>query len=327
MKEYNQLSQKERRQLYIFLDMGHTVTKIAKRLKRHRSTIYRELSRNGERQGYFPIIAQQKTDTRKRQGRLCKLQSDQALYNYVIRGLKGGWSPEQISGRLKLENKSYYICPESIYSYIYRQNNKSLYQYLTYKKKRRGTKYSRKSRACRYGEIRLITNRPDIINTRKTFGHWEGDSIVFSNTRKQSVVSVVERKSRVVVLNKNEDCKSLAVMGKIKTALAEVPKKACLTITFDQGSEFADYRQLEKNLNCRVYYCEVRSPWQKGSNENMNGRLRRYLPRQTAIEFTTQEDLDFLAKKLNNTPRKCLGFSTPREVYLQNCKKFTGLKL
>lgn len=327
MKEYTQLSQKERRQIYIFLEMGLSKAKIAKRLGRHKSTIYNEINRNKENQGYFPVIAHNKARTRKEQNRPCKMKRNRALYDYVIKRLKKGWSPEQISARMKLKNKPYYICHESIYSYIYRQKNKGLYQCLAYKKYQRGIKFGRKHRKCRYGEKRLITNRAEIINTRTTFGHWEGDSMIFSSSRRQSIATVVERKSRVVVLTKNDNCKSETVMGNIENSLINAPKKACLTITFDQGSEFAHFRKLENNLKCKVYYCEVRSPWQKGSNENMNGRLRRYLPRDINIRQVTQEELNIIAKKLNNTPRKCLGFKTPREVYLQQCKKFDGLML
>jgi IS30 family transposase len=327
MENYTQLTSKERRQIYSFLDMGMSKTDIARRLGRNKSTIYREIKRNKEENSYFPGIAQQKADIRKQKERCCKLQKVPALYEYILRHLKTGWSPEQISGRMRLENKSYYVCHETIYRYIYRQRSNDLYQHLHYKKMRRGIRFGRKSRACRYGDIRLIDKRPNEIATRETFGHWEGDSVVFSQTRKQSIATLVERKSRAVAIIKNQDIKSTTVMNNIKSRFVTLPKKAAITITFDQGSEFAYYRIIEMETDCRVFYCRVRSPWEKGGNENMNGRIRRYLPLNTDIESVEQEQLDRLAQKLNNTPRKCLGYETPREVYLKHCKNYNGLQL
>lgn len=327
MKKYTQLTLKERRQLYCFLDRGCSISPIASRLGRHRSTLYREIRRNREKEGYSPMVAQQKYEARKKQDGSSKIQTNLTLYDYMIRGLKKGWSPEQIAGRLRYEKKPFYACAESIYRYIYRQNNKALYHYLPYKKPKRRRWFARKHLACRYGDIRLIGHRPQSISTRETFGHWEGDSIEFCGTKTQTITTIVERKSRVLVLRKNEETHSETVMGNIKKAFLTAPKKACMSITFDQGHEFAHYCQLEKQLGCRVYYCETRSPWQKGTNENTNGRLRRYLPRDKDIASVTQEDLNLLAKQMNRTPRKCLGFQRPRDVYLQHCKRFTSFML
>ena len=109
-------------------------------------------------------------------------------------------------------------------------------------------------------------------------------------------------------------------MDKITKKFGNLPKKMRKTITFDQGVEFADYRHLEQQVKCKVYYCETHSPWQKGSNENMNGRLRRYLPKDAEIDKVTQIDLDLLASKMNRCPRKCLGFKTPNELFIQQHK-------
>lgn len=326
MENYTQLTAKERYQIYAFLDMGILKSDIAKRLGRHKSTIYREIKQNSKDEIYFPVVAQQTADARKRKERPCKMQKDAELNNYVIQCLKKGWSPEQISGRMRLDGSLYYICPESLYRYIYREKNKELYYYLHYKKPQRGIRYGRKSRACRYGDIRLITNRSKEVETRESLGNWEGDSIIFNTSRKNSIATVVERKSRVVAIIKNEAIDSKTVMNNIASHFLYVPKKAFITITVDQGSEFANFRQLEMALGCLLFYCEIRSPWQKASNENTNGRIRWYFPRNTNIEAVTQEQLDILARQMNNTPRKCLGFQTPKEVYLQHCKNFTGLQ-
>lgn len=124
----------------------------------------------------------------------------------------------------------------------------------------------------------------------------------------------------MVILIKNNSKHSQGVMEKIKEKFATLPEKMCKTITFDQGIEFAAYRQLEQENKRKIYYCETHSPWQKGSNENMNGRLRWHLPRETDIAKITQEELDQLAEKMNRCPRKCLGYKTPQELFFQQYK-------
>lgn len=320
MGNYTHLSMSDRRCFCTFLEMGLPITDIAKRLSKHRSTLYRELNRNSEAGRYLPKSAQLKMQERAKQKRPSKLQKDGVLRDYVIRSLKKGWSPEQISGRMKYHKLTFYVCPETIYQFIYESQNKELYHCLAYKKPRRQKRYGRQKQPCRYGKIRLITQRPEDITTRKRFGHWEGDTIQFRGTREKIVTTLVERKSRLVHLIKNNSKHSRGVMDKIKGKFEKLPSKMCKTITFDQGSEFADYEYLERQIKCKVYYCETHSPWQKGSNENMNGRLRRYLPRETEIDKMTQETLDELAAKMNRCPRKCLGFKTPQELFIQQYK-------
>jgi IS30 family transposase len=310
----------DRRRFSVLYDMGLSITEIAKRLSKHRSTLYRELERNNEPEGYSAGIAQQKTQERAKQKRQSKINKDGYLRDYVVRSLKKGWSPEQISGRMKFHKLTIYVCPETIYQYVYQSKNKELYHCLPYKKPKRAKRYTRKKSPCRYGKIRLITQRPDDIATRKRFGHWEGDTIQFKGAREKVVTTLVERKSRMVFLIKNNSKHSQGVMDKIKKKFDGLPEKMFKTITFDQGSEFAAYRDLEQQIKCKVYYCETHSPWQKGSNENMNGRLRWYLPREIDITKITQEDLDQLSAKMNRCPRKCLGYKTPQEVFFQQFK-------
>jgi IS30 family transposase len=300
--------------------MKLSIREIAKRLVRSRSTIYRELNRNKEPEIYSIGIAQQKIKERNQAKCNSKLEADGVLRDYVIKSLKKGWSPEQISGRMKRQNLSFYVCHETIYQFIYRSRNKELFHCLTYKKPHRQRRYARHKQSCRYGDIRLITQRPAEVYTRKRFGHWEGDTIQFSKAREKVVTTLVERKSRMVYLIKNQSKHSRGVMDNIKEKLENFPNKMCKTITFDQGIEFADYRHLEQQIQCKVYYCEIHSPWQKGSNENMNGRLRRYLPSETEIAKITQDELDELATKMNRCPRKCLGYKTPNELFIQQYK-------
>jgi IS30 family transposase len=313
MGKYTHLSVSDRRRFSVFLEMRLSMSEIAKRLSKHRSTLYRELERNKEPDGYLSGIAQLKVEKRAQQKRLSKIEHDGYLRDYVVRSLKKGWSPEQISGRMKLHKLTIYVCPETIYQFVCRSKNKELYYCLPYKKPKRQKRYARQKSPCRYGKIRLITQRPDDIETRKRFGHWEGDTIEFKGTKEKVVTTLVERKSRMVFLIKNNSKHSQGVMEKIKGKFAALPEKMCKTITFDQGSEFAAYKQLEQDNKRKIYYCEAHSPWQKGSNENMNGRIRWYLPKDADITKISQEDLDQLSAKMNRCPRKCLRYKTPQE--------------
>jgi len=197
MGKYTHLSISDRRRFYTFIEMGLPISEIAKRISKHRSTLYRELKRNCDPEGYFPKAAQLKTDHRAKQKCPSKLQTDGVLRDYVVRSLKKGWSPEQISGRMKYHNLSFYVCHESIYQFVYQSKNKELYHCLPYKKPKRQKRYSRQKSPCRYGKIRLITKRPEDIATRKRFGHWEGDTIQFKGTKEKVVTTLVERKVNV----------------------------------------------------------------------------------------------------------------------------------
>ena len=316
MSCYTQLSMPERMRLYTFLQMGLSKAQIAERLGRHRSTIYREVQRNRRSIGYLPGIANRKSQKR-RANKPGKIRTQRRLYDYILRGLKLGWSPEQITGRLKRKRKPYYVCHETIYRYIYRQGNKGLFRLLHYKKSRRGHRWGRKVGSGKYCGITLITDRPDGVESREEFGHWEADTIAFSNTKYVNVATYVERKTRFTVLEKHADRKTATVLGALECRIKRHPRKLWKTVTFDQGSEFADYRPLERRTRCKTYFCEPHSPWQRGSNENMNGRLRRYLPRSIDIHAVTQQALNDLAIKINNIPRKCLDYMTPREALLQ----------
>jgi len=321
MSHYTHLSLKERIRLYHLLSMDLSISEISRRLNRHRSTLYRELSRNTKYDHYLPGIANDLYHTR-RCTKIQKISANSALYYYVIRRLRQGWSPEQIAGRMKHEGKSYYACAETIYRYIYRRRNKGLYRYLTYKKSTRGKRFGRKIGSGKFHGITLIHERDEQVNRRETVGHWEGDSVCFSSSRYQGVNTWVERKTRFVRLRKHQNRQASTVMNDLQRLIRCAPKKLWQSVTLDQGSEFADFRSIHRKTQCKVYYCDPHSPWQRGSNENFNGRLRRYLPRDIEIQSITQKHLDVLEKKLNNLPRKCLEFMTPNEAMKQLCPSY-----
>lgn len=315
MKHYNHLLEQDRSVLQQLFQSGIGITEIARRLGRHRSTLYREIKRNKSRDGYLSYNAERMCRKRLHNERVSKIARYLTLRTYVNTALKRGWSPEQICGRLKRKKSKYAICRETIYRYIYQHPEKKLYQYLRYKNPRRHKRSVRIQQQCRFGEKRLITGRPTHIKLRKHWGHWEGDSIEFCGNRNNTVTTLVERKSRLVFLIKNTDKKSETVMENIKAKMTKLPRKLCQTITFDQGMEFANPGLLERAIRCRIYYCHAHAPWEKGSNENTNGRLRRYLPHETDIDEFEQEHLDDIANMMNTTPRKCLAYRTPNELF------------
>jgi len=163
---------------------------------------------------------------------------------------------------------------------------------------------------------RHIIHRSEEVTSRITWGHWEGDTIHFPKDQKGCVTTLVERKSRFVCLRKNERKSAPKIIERIYNAIQSSPGKIWESITFDQGPEFMGYRFLECKTKCRIFFCDPSSPWQRGSNENTNGRLGCYLPKKHPIDETSREDLDRIAALVNNTPRKCLEYQTPREVFI-----------
>jgi len=327
MGDYTRISKTERVKLATFLEMKLSIDDISKRLNRHRSTIYRELNRNGKDKKYRWSTAHAKAKRRLALKLKKKIEKDPNLKAYVLRRLNLGWSPEQISGRLKSEKRSYYVCHESIYRYVFSEPKKALHTLLQSQKRKRGRSAGRTKKSCRYADITLIDNRPESIAARKELGHWEGDTIFFKGIKKKSITTLVERKSRYILLHKNESITSQPVIGAIKDFITKCPKKLWRSITFDQGSEFANYREILRNSKCQVYFCHPHSPWEKGSVENANLRIRRYLPKCYNIRNVSQSLLEELVKQLNDMPRKCLGYQTPKEALRSEFTDFcrTGL--
>jgi IS30 family transposase len=313
MKKYSRITLSERENIYRLLKQDHNQTTIAKSLGRHKSSISRELKRCvTDSLGYIPdrsnIAAINLSKIRK-----C-LFDDTTLKTYVISKLKLGWSPEAIAGRLKYEDSDLQVSHETIYKFIYCSNEgiqNKLYSLLTRQKPKRTRWHSRKPKKSHIPESASIAERPKVIEKRKRKGHWEGDLVVFGSLKSANITTLVERKSRFVKLVHNTSKYTNEVIGGIKNTMKTLPTKYRKTITFDRGTEFASYR----NLELTTYFCNPHSPWQKGSNENFNGRLRRYLPKTYNPKNLSQALLDKISNVMNNQPRKCLGFKTPSEVF------------
>jgi len=333
-RTYRQLELDERRTLFRLVEARTPVSEIARRLRRHPSTIYRELGRNRFRDGdrgscgYFPLNAQDLA--RRRRQRRRKLAADDDLREHVVGRLKDGWSPQQIAGRLKREladGGGPTVCHETIYRHVYGPEGREdgLFRHLPKARRRRGSRYGRRPRSTSIPRERWIENRPAEVGTRETFGHWEADLLIFrKEAGKANVTSLIERTSRFTFLLPNEDKRSAAVIAGIAEALRRLPEDARQSVTFDRGSEFAGYAALDRDLAVKAYFCDPHSPWQKGAVENLNGRARRFLPRESPPETLARTRLRRLADRLNDTPRRCLGYRTPREVFQQHLAAPTG---
>lgn len=322
MTKYHRITLYDRENIYRLLQTNHNQTSIAKQLGRNKSSISRELARcNSESLGYIPDRAQKNAESLL--SRNPSLFRSNKLSACVISLLKEGWSPEQISCRLKLENSGFQVSHETIYKFIYSPEGQAqkLYNLLTRKKPKRTRWYSRKPKKNHIPESANIINRPKSIDKRKKIGHWEGDLVIFSSLKSSNVTTLVERKSRIVRLVHNKTKYTDDVIGGIANSLKLIPQKYRKTITFDRGTEFASF----KNLGITTYFCNPHSPWQKGSNENANGRLRRYLPKKFDHRNLSQELLDDIEQRMNNQPRKCLGYRTPTEVFHNRKLQYVAL--
>jgi IS30 family transposase len=304
-------------QRYEQLSLEEPLRQIAAALDRPPSTISRELKRNsGSHVGYRPAYADQEARARRWSG--SRLERDDGLREAVLDRLAGGWSPEQIAGRLALEAGRKIISHETIYRFVYAQMKRtqdfSWRLYLPRAKTRRGWRGKRGgSPASFIKERRPIGERPEAAKGRKAAGHWEADFMLFASYG-QSLLVAHERSSRVTLLARTPNRKAAITADALGRLLMPMPQALRTTITFDNGTEFAQHHRLNRELGVDTFFCDPHSPWQKGGVENAIGRLRRYLPRTTNLDALTTRQLRNLASAYNHTPRKCLDFQTPAEA-------------
>jgi len=305
-KHYDQFILDERIEISRLRADGISATQIGEVLGRHRGTIYRELARNRlPKSGYKPAMADHMAFARRK--RCSMIERLSPLKTTVDDRLAMGWSPEQIAGRLKLEAAQHTVSHESIYRYIYRPKvrKQRLYRYLPRAKAKRGRRYFKRRRNPIPDRL-CIANRPQHIETRIEFGHWEGDLMQF-RTQRGNLLTLCERKTRFSLTfplpSKAAEPTAQAVVDRI-TAL---PPAACKSITFDRGGEFAGHQAIKHKTGADVWFCDPHSPWQRGTIENTNGIFRRDLPRKADYSDYTAQDFENLTWMINSTPRKCLG--------------------
>ena len=324
-----ELNLAERRTIEDLLHRKVKVTEIARRINRHRATVYREIKRNffkddelPQLNGYYGMVAQKSAAQRRARRR--KLVRIPELREAVVDRLQEGWSPEQIAGRLRLEGHATSVSHETIYAYVYSEDGQSqaLARYLPERRKKRKPRYARSPRGRMFPLERSIHHRPEHIKTREMFGDWEGDLMIFRREHgKANVASLVERKTRFAVLFRNNDRSSKHFIARLMDIMEPLPQIARQSITFDRGIEFSGWRKLENGIGTRAWFCDPQAPWQKGSVENLNKRARRYLPRDTPIAALSNRDMKAICDRLNGTPGKCLGWRTPSEAFADELRK------
>lgn len=329
-RTYSHISLEERRKIERWRAAKVSVDVMAEKLGRHRSTVFRELRRNRFHdplmptvRGYFGVAADLMTRQRRHDRR--KLVRFPGLREAIIERIHHGWSPEQIAGRLRLEWQGsagrqfhWYACPETIYRFAHSKDGQAiqLWRHLPERRARRRPRYARRHRPrCFLPELSIL-NRPDAVRLRQEFGHWECDLLQF---RKRygtaNLTSLVERTSRFTVFLRNNDRHSRPIIDSLIRTLAPLPYAARRSITFDRGTEFTDWPHLQAGLGVQPWFCDPQSPWQKVTVENTNRRARRWLNRDVDPLTLAEPDLRRICDHLNSTPRKCLGYRTPAEVF------------
>ena len=310
---YKHLSQIERYQIYSLMKANQSITQIADQLGRHKSTISRELGRNEGCRGYRPKQACELALNRSQGSRNArevepwvKREAD------VLLGLQ--WSPEQIAGKLPVSHETLYL-----HVYADKANGGKLWKNLRCQKQKRKRYAGGQDRRGQIPNRRPLSERPGHIEDRKQVGHWEGDTVIGAN-HKQAIVTMVERKSGYAVIakveNKTADLVSAAIVNRLKPFGKKVK-----TLTFDNGKEFCGHGKIDEALGSTSYFARPFASWERGSNENFNGLLRQYVPKKRSMESITDEEIKMIENRLNNRPRKRLGFRTPSEVFHQSLRR------
>jgi len=312
LRNYNQLTQEQRYQIEILKKAGKNQKEIADLLEVSASTICRELQRNTGKQGYRPKQAQIKSESR-RQKAVRPLKITPEVIALIDAKLMIDWSPEQISGWLRSE-KGLLISHERIYQHVWsdKLNGGTLFQHLRHSGKRRKQYGSKDKR----GQIRnrvSIDERPAIVGEKSRLGDWEIDTVIGKN-HQGVLVTIVDRVSKLTLIQKVPS-KHADVVAEATIQLLKPYVDKTLTVTADNGKEFAGHEKIKAALNADVYFAHPYSSWERGLNENTNGLIRQYFPKGSSFENITDKEIEEVMEKLNHRPRKTLNYKTPHSVF------------
>lgn len=322
---YSHLTEQER---YVISHLRSTfsIREIARRLNRHHSTISRELKRAKLRYPYAVYWydwSQPLALERLSKPRHFRRQSNSRLVKYVESRLRKQWSPEEISNRLLIDypnNQDMRVSHETIYRWVYLDATVAGDLYLNLRRRRKKRRRQKRyGKGHRFAGRKCISQRPEIVDGRQRYGDWEGDTI---EGKKSSgyIATVVERKSRYLLASKLENKKAATLTAQGTRSFRSIPRKMRKTLTVDNGSEFAQFKEYEEKTGLDIYFAKPYSPWQRGANENTNGLLRQYFPKGSDFKEVTKEDVHQAVKRLNNRPRKCLNYRTPCEIFWQEAR-------
>ena len=311
---YKRVTGEERRLIYRWCRERCGVREIARRLGRAAGSISRELVRNCGKKGYRPKQADWKA--RERARRPGPRRFAEAVRLDAEKRLREGWTPEIISGRARFEGREW-VCKETIYKHVYADAKAGgdLWRNLPRAHRKRRRRCPREDGRGR-GKIlnqRMIDTRPAEVETRQTVGHWEGD-LINGAWQSGNLVTAVERNTRFALVGRTDTKEAREVTPKLCAMFLEVPLAARLGLTLDNGKEFAGHEDLARTTGLNVFFARPYHSWERGANENINGLIRRLYPKQSSFAEIGEAELDRIERFLNDRPRKCLGWKTPREV-------------
>jgi IS30 family transposase len=320
------LSLEEREEISRGLAAGYSIRTIAEALGRSASTVCREVNANGGRKKYRALVADRAACRRARRPKRAKLAECRRLRGVVERKLEAKWSPQQISAWLALEypdRPEMQVSHETIYQSLFVQSRgalrKELHTCLRSGRAMRRAKAYVKANHIGQGKLKnmvMISERPAEVKDRAVPGHWEGD-LIFGK-KMTSIGTLVERHSRYVILLKLPNGHGAEAVRKAMTKrILTLPAQLRRSITWDQGKEMAEHVRFTVETGVQIYFCDPKSPWQRGSNENTNGLLRQYLPKASDLSQCTQQELDAIARSLNTRPRQTLGWMTPSQAFAE----------
>lgn len=315
-----QFTRDSRIELAVLLGSGKNQTQAGKILGIHRTNICQEINRNKDPDGIYRgghahgrYLARRKVAKRKYR----KIENDIELREYVVKKIRDLWSPEQIAGRLRKNFGKTLVCSETIYVYLYGQRP-DLTKHLRHQKSKYRKRRGSLARIAfnRASKIRRIAERPLVVNERSRIGDWEDDTVL-GKEKIQRIYTCVERKSGYAMANKLDAVTAEIVAKNIVKIFKRIPKNKRRTLTRDNGTEFGDYdKTLERKLSIEVYRAREYCSWDRGSNENWNGLIRQFFPKGMYFANITEHQVQSATRVLNNRPRKRLGYSTPREVFM-----------
>lgn len=317
-KHYTQLTEEERYHIYTMIKQDISLRQIAAGMGRSHTSLSREIRRNKGGNGYRYKQAHRKASARHKTKPKALKMTQECIF-YIKDKLKQYWSPDQISGRLLIENKIS-LSPETIYQFILKdkRNGGDLYRYLRHQAKPYRKRYASKDYRGKIPGRVDISERPSVVDKRSRVGDWEAD-LVIGKGHKGAIVTLAERRSRLYlalpIAHKTKELTTAAI-----TALLASLKCFVHTITYDNGREFNGHMDISNQLNCKGFFARPYHSWERGLNENSNGLLRQYFPKSMALDKVSEQEVRIAVNEMNHRPRKCLGYKTPWEVFTEFTK-------